>query len=174
LFGADTTTGLTLKRARDLRVGVLEGLLPAPSASVSVEELVKFKDEHAPALSAFRDRVDAALIDLAAAIDDDDARRERARILRDELIREREEIVAAMKARRWPRIAFGAVAGVVAAAPGVVAPFFIGGGVAAAAVAAPGAIPAAYGAVEALRRPNAGAKPLAYAAFAQRAFAART
>ena len=171
IFGTDATTGLTLKRARELRVGVLNDLLPAPSAAVSVDDLVEFKRDHGHELSAFRDRVDGALIDVAA-IEDADAREERTRILRSQLVQEREELAAAMTARRWPAIAFGAVAGVVTAAAAVTAPFFLGGGLAAAAFAAPGLVPSAYSIGEIVRqRPNIANRPIAYAALAQKAFA---
>jgi hypothetical protein len=78
-----------------------------------------------------------------------------------------------MEKRRWAHIVFGSVAGVAAVAAGVAAPIVTGGGAAAAAFAAPGLIPAVYAALkEARTKPDFGGRPLAYAAVAQRHFAA--
>jgi hypothetical protein len=145
--------------------------LPAPSATIPVSELVDFKNDHGGALQAFRDHLDGALIDVAA-IEDPDAREERRRIVRSELVRERDRLAAEMRSRRWPPIVFGAVGGVAAAAAAVTAPFFVGGGVAAAAVTAPGLVAGVYGAIETIRRIEDFAdRPVAYAALTERAFA---
>jgi hypothetical protein len=58
--------GLTLQRARELRLGVLEQLLPAPAAPIAAPELANFKREHGPQLASFRDQVDEELLTAAA------------------------------------------------------------------------------------------------------------
>jgi hypothetical protein len=171
LLGVDTDTGLTLKRARELRLGVLDELLPAPAVPPAPRELAEFKREHGPQLAAFRDRVDEELL-RAALLPEQDAREERASLAARALLRERDDIVKLMGQRRWPRIVFGSVAGVAAAATAVAAPFIVGGGVTAAALAAPGLLPAVYIALgDVKRRPDFGRRPMAYAALADRRFA---
>jgi ABC transporter len=155
LLGVDTDTGLTLKRARELRLGVLDELLPAPAVPPTPRELAEFKREHGPQLAAFRDRVDEELLQ-AALLPEQDAREERANLAARGLLRERDDIVELMGQRRWPRIVFGSVAGVAAAAAAVAAPFLVGGGVAAAALAAPGLLPAVYTAASRTWRWSAG------------------
>jgi hypothetical protein len=170
LVGADSRTGLTLKRARELRLGVLEALLPGPATPVDAKALRKFKDEHGDELAAFRDRVDEELLK-AAGLEEADAQAEQARISAAKLKRERDEIVSLMEKRRWPDIVFGSIASVGVAAAGVAGALVLGGGAAAAAVAAPGLIPAVYAALKDARtRPDLGMRPLAYAALAQREF----
>jgi hypothetical protein len=171
LLGVDTHTGLTLKHARELRLGVLDELLPAPAVPPTPRELAEFKREHGPQLAAFRDRVDEELLQ-AASLPEQDAREEQASLAARGLLRERDDIVKLMGQRRWPRIVFGSVAGVAAATAAVAAPFLVGGGVAAAVLAAPGLLPAVYTALENVkRRPDFGQRPIAYAALADRRFA---
>jgi hypothetical protein len=170
LVGLDTTAGLTLKRARDLRLNVLEALLPGPSDAIEVKALMRFKEEHRDALAAFRDRVDEELLK-AAALAEPDAQREQTAISARTLTRERDDIVKLMQAHRWTNIGFGSVASVVTAAAAVAAPFVVGGGVAASALAAPGLIPSIYAALKDVRtKPEFGGRPMAYAALAQKEF----
>jgi len=170
LLGVDTQTGLTLKRARELRLGVLEDLLPAPAESVTVKELAKFKRDHGRELAAFRDHIDEELMKVAM-LAESDASEEQARIALRRLLRERDEIAEMMERRRWPRILFGSIAGLGVAAAALAAPLVVGGGAAAAAFAAPGLVPAVYAALADVRtRPDFGNRPMAYAALAQRRF----
>ena len=170
LVGLDSTAGLTLKRARELRLGVLEALLPGPAATIEVKALKQFKDDHGDELAAFRDRVDEELMK-AATLAEPDAQREQTAISARTLTRERDEIVKLMQAHRWTNIVFGAVAGVVAAAAAVAAPFVVGGGLAASALAAPGLIPAVYASLKTVEtKPEFGTRPMAYAALAQKEF----
>ena len=170
LTGMDSATGTTLKRARELRLGVLDVLLPGPPPTVSAAELREFKGDHGDQLAAFRDAVDEELMK-AASFSDEDARKEQAGIAARRLVRERDELVKLMEGRRWSGIIFGSVAGLAVAGSAVAAPFVVGGGAGAAAFAAPGLIPAIYGAIKDIRRrPDFGARPIAYAALAKKRF----
>ncbi len=151
--------------ARRFRPSVLEKLLPAPSGTVSVDELVRFKSDHARELVAFRLHVERALLEIGQ-VPEIDAREELAGIVAGQLAAERDELEAAMTRRRWPGIVFGAVAGVL----GAVAPLATGH-------VDPGAVPAIVNAVYSAigtvqQRPATGGRPLAYAALAQARFQA--
>jgi hypothetical protein len=170
LIGIDSAAGLTLKRARELRLGVLEELLPGPAAPIDAKKLKAFKDDHGPELAAFRDCVDEELLK-AAGLGERDAREQQAEISTRKLVRERDKIVELMRKRRWPDLVFGSVAGAGAAAVGLVGGLVLGGPAAAAALAAPGLLPAVYGALKDVRtKPDFGERPVAYAALAQRRF----
>lgn len=168
--GIDSGAGLTLKRAQELRLGVLEELLPGPAAPIGAEALKGFKNDHGPELTAFRDRVDEELLK-AATFEEADARKRQAEISMRKLIQERDEIVDLMHKRRWHDLVFGSVAGVGAVAAGIAGGLVLGGPVAGAAFAAPGLIPAVHSALKDIRtKPDFGKRPLAYAALAQRRF----
>jgi len=171
LLGLDSTAGLTLRRAYELRLSVLEELIPGPATPIDARVLKQFKDDHRPELAAFRDLVDEELLKVAN-FEDADARERQAEISTRRLVTERDKIVELMQRRRWPDIVFGSVAGVAAAAVGIVGGLALGGPIAAAAVAAPGLIPAVYGALKDVQEvtPDFGDRPLAYAALAQRHF----
>ena len=170
LLGADTQTGLTLKQARELRLSVLENLLPAPAEFVPAKELAKFKHDHQDELASFRDCVNEELLRVSA-LPEADAQFAQAEIALRRLLRERTQIVELMERRRWSRIVFGCIAGVVAAGSAVAAPFVVGPGPTAAAFAAPGLVPAVYAALRDLpARPDFASKPMAYAALAQGRF----
>lgn len=169
LLGLDTSVGVTLKRARELRLGILDELLPGPAAPVDAAALRRFKDDHRDELSAFRDLVDGELLK-AAILDDADAREKQAEISTRQLVRERDNLVALMQRRRWPEIVFGSIAGVAAAAAGVAGGLVLGP-VAGAAFAVPGVIPAVFAAVKDVRtKPDFGDRPVAFAALARQHF----
>jgi hypothetical protein len=170
LIGIDAGAGLTLKRARELRLGVLEELLPGPAAPIDVKALKKFKDDHGPELAAFRDSVDQELLK-AANLEELDARERQTEISTRKLLQERDKIAELMRKRRWPDLVFGSIAGVGVVAAGIVGGLALGGPVAGAALAAPGLIPAIYSALKDVQtKPDWGERPLAYAALAQRQF----
>jgi hypothetical protein len=132
--------------------------------------LKAFKDDHGPELAAFRDRVDEELLK-AASFDEADARERQVEISMRKLVQERDEIAELMRKRRWHDLVFGSVASVGAVAAGIAGGLVLGGPVAGAAFAAPGLIPAVYGALKDVRtKPDFGSRPLAYAALAQRHF----
>ena len=153
----------------ELRASVLKALLPAPGRPVPVEELAAFKDDHGDLLVRLRSHLEDRLVDLAL-IDEEWARAAKLSRLEDELREQVDEIRARMDQRRWPKIVFGTLCGLVAAAiPGVGAA--IAGSATAASLAAPGLVSAMYTGIPALRRGEAHMqKPLAYAALAQRQF----
>jgi hypothetical protein len=169
LLGADTRTGGTLRRAREFRSGLLEGLLPAPEPSPPAQELANFKCDHRDELASFRACVNEELL-RAAAFVEADAQEEQVEIALGRLRRERNQIVALMERRRWPRIVFGNIAGVAATTAAVVGPLVVGDA-ATAAFAAPSLIPAAYAALQGgPKAPDLEGKPMAYAALAHRRF----
>ena len=154
------------------RVGLerllVENLLPAPSGSIPAGEIVAFKERHGAAQRAFRDMVLDGAIRLREIQDPAD-RRARARSMVLQMQDQRDELAARMRERRWPRVVFGGVAPLVAAAAGAAT------GVGAAALAAGGASLAssAYTLADmALGGRQHPTGPLAYAAFAQREFGA--
>jgi hypothetical protein len=155
--------GSGLDALRRLRAPVLEELLPAPEGRVDVTELARFKEAHADELRRFRRAVEGALIDVAA-IADPDLQAAKAELVRRELADGVEELRARMSERRWPRIVFGTICGVLAATvPGAQA--LAGGSVVAAGLAVPSAASGLYALLAGGRREPAG--PLAYAALAQ-------
>lgn len=93
----------------DLRIGVLEGILPAPAVGIPVSDLVEFKNRHCDSLSAFRRHIESSLIDIAL-ISNKDLRDEKVRLFRDGLREQIDEIRARMHERHWPPIVLGAVA----------------------------------------------------------------
>jgi hypothetical protein len=87
------------------------------------------------------------------------------------LLRERNQIAERMSERGWPRIVFGSIGGLGAAAAAVASPLIVDGGVATSAFAAPGLLPALYVLFTTVRRDSGlDSKPMAYAAVAQRTF----
>jgi hypothetical protein len=149
-----------------LRISVLEGVLPAPAGEISVYELANFKDRHSDLLPRFRRRIESFLIN-AALISDKNLRDYKVRLFRDELIEGRNEIQARMHERKWPRILFGTVCGLVAAAiPGAEA--IATGNITSAVKALPGIVTAIYSAFSGATNQNEILRsPLAYAALVQ-------
>lgn len=172
LWGADPTTGVTLRTARTVRLSVLDELLPAP-AYLPAAELADFKRAHTAELVAFRDCVNSELL-RSLALHETDARDAEAQISLRSLVRQRDQLASLMERRRWPSITFGSVAGLIAAAGGVAAPFVIGGGAETAAFSAPGLIPAIYGVLRDAKPSTALMdRPMAYAALVQKRFGGR-
>lgn len=93
----------------NLRMGVLESILPTPAEGIPVVELVKFKNNHFDLLSKFRRHVESSLIDIAL-ISDKNLRGEKVHLFKDELKDERDQIQALMHERRWPKPIFGTLA----------------------------------------------------------------
>ena len=166
LFVASADT--PIERAEGLRLGVLEAVLPAPQEAVSVSELAAFKDKHHARLAAFRTTIEEELLQIAQ-VDDDEARLRQKQLSEQRLRGEIEEITAKMNERRWPKIVFGTVCGLlgVGAAAGVA----VATGGAGVALAAPGLIGSAYAAVEGFPARRVPSKPLAYAALARETLA---
>jgi hypothetical protein len=163
-----STLETPVARAEALRLGVLDAILPGPEEPVAVDELVRFKERHADPLKAFRTQIETELLRIAL-IEDDEARTREKKLTEDRLRQEIEEIAAAMRERRWPKILFGTIAGL--AAVGATGAAALGTGGAALAFAAPGVISGAYAAVEGFPRRQTSGSPLAFAASAQKSFA---
>ena len=144
---------------------VLEGLLPAPAGGASPTELARFKEEHGDMLRRFRREIESFAIDATALAPD--LRQRRAELFRDELQEQVSEIGGRMK-RRWPRIIFGTLCGVLAAATPV-AGAVAGGATVAAASGVPGLASAIYAAFGGEKKDWHG-NSVAYAALAQEQF----
>jgi len=89
-----------------LRVGILENVLPAPTGRVSPQELADFKQENIELLRGFRNHVESTLIDIAC-INDRQLRNRKLQLFQDQIENEKAKLLAKMKKRRWPRLAFG-------------------------------------------------------------------
>ena len=94
---------------RDLRMRVIQGILPAPTGGIPVLDLVQFKTQNHDLLHRFRRHIESSLINIART-PDEALRIKEAQMFEEELREQREEILALMRRRRWPKIAFGAVA----------------------------------------------------------------
>jgi hypothetical protein len=148
-----------------LEMTVLEALLPAPAGGVSPEELARFKDKHGEMLRKFRREIETFATD--ATLLAPNLRERRAELFRDELSEQLAEIGARMK-HRWPRIIFGTLCGVLAAATPV-GTAVAGGAALAAASGVPGLAAAVYAAFGGEKDDWRGSS-VAYAALAQEQF----
>jgi len=104
---------------RDLRMRVIQGILPAPTRGITVLDLVKFKTQHHDLLHRFRRHIESSLINITRT-PDEMLRTKEAQMFGEELREQREEILALMRRRRWPQIAFGAVAAAMPLVGGIV------------------------------------------------------
>ena len=153
-----------------LRMSIVEKILPSPSQDIPVKELIEFKQSHSAILSRFRRHIEAFLIDLSP-ITEENKRNERIRLFKVEAMEEMNEIKAKMYEKKWSRIVFGGVCGIIAAAiPGALSiatetPLL-------ATAALPGLVSATYSAFSGRpdRQKEILSKPLAYATFAQEQF----
>jgi hypothetical protein len=162
--GRDEHPSLSL--AGDLRLSVLERVLPGPTESVPVAELVKFRNKHGERLSSFRRTIESEILDLAL-VDDGDIRAAKLRLFHEQLEDDIKGLEASMRARRWPRLVFGALCGVVSAAIPVAASA-VTGALPIAAAGIPSLAAAIYSAREAAgSRKDFLRHPLAYAALAR-------
>jgi len=159
-----------IRLLHELRAGVLESMLPAPAEPVSVAELASFKERYGSQLSSFRRAIEDRLVDLAL-VEEEWARARKLEIYHEELRVQLDELQARMQERRWPKIVFGAVCGLVAAAiPGVRE--VVAGHPVEAGLAAPGLISTMYLGIPKLRENKDFMRsPLAYAALAQQQLA---
>ncbi|MEK6274349.1 MAG: DUF6236 family protein [Actinomycetota bacterium] len=153
-----------ISRAEQLRLGVLEAVLPAPQEVVPISELAAFKEKHGGRLAAFRTRIEEELLQIAL-IEDEETRLRQKSLTEARLRSEVEEISAEMTERRWPKVIFGTVCGLVGVGTAAGAAVVTGG--AGIALAAPGLIGAAYAAVEGFPARKVPSSPLAYAALAR-------
>lgn len=149
-----------------LRITVLEGVLPAPSVGIPVRELADFKDSYSGLLKQFRRHIESSLIEVAL-ITDKNLRDRKLCLLQDELKEKINEIQARMNEKRWPRIVFGTFCGLLAAAiPGAEA--IATGNIISALKVLPGLITAIYSAFSgATNQDEILRSPLAYVALAQ-------
>jgi len=149
-----------------LRMGVIEGILPAPTGGVAVGELATFKSRYVNLLFRLRRRIESSLLEISL-ISDVEVRNERVRILKREMEEEISELRARMNEREWPRIVFGTFCGLLAAAiPGVRG--VVTGDVTSALEALPGLVTAIYSAFSGTTNQRKILdSPLAYAALAQ-------
>lgn len=153
-----------------LRMSVLEDILPGPSQNIPVGELIDFKQTHSDLLGRFRRNIEAFLLDISP-VTQENIRRERIRLFKADSRERIDEIHAKMREKRWPRIVLGGICGILAAAiPGILAlakdtPLL-------ATAAVPGLVSATYAAFSSIpdQQKRMLREPLAYAAFAQERF----
>lgn len=159
-----------LALAAELRMGVLEAVLPGPEDDMSVTALVDFKERHGDLLARFRRHIELHLLDLAV-IPDAQVREAKRRLLTDELTDELAEVQARMRPQ-WPRLVFGTLCNVLGAAIPVGAALATGA-LPVAGAALPGLMNAVYSAQAAVRSSGETQRhPLAYAALARERLAA--
>jgi hypothetical protein len=150
----------------ELRMPVLEAILPGPSRPVDPEELRRFKTEHQTLLADFRVAVDAALVS-AAKEDDPYAQEILLTRAKQELTSAVDDVSLAMRRSGWRSIVLGVLGAAVPVAISAVT-----GNVITLAGALPGLASTAYGAHSAREAHRAAlGKPLAYATLAQARFA---
>lgn len=153
----------------ELRIGVLESILPAPAGGVSVGELADFKARYLTLLSHLRRSVESSLFDISL-VPDIEIRNERLDLFKRNLEEEITELKARMRERKWPHVNFGTVGGLLAAAiPGAEA--IATGDIESALKALPGLATAIYFAFSgATNQSEIMRSPLAYAVLAQKRF----
>ncbi len=153
----------------ELRIAVLDRILPVPAGVISVSELANFKARYINQLSHLRRSVEAALFDISL-IHDDQTRNERATLFKRNLEEEIAELKARMLERKWPQLNLGTICGLLAAAiPG--AETVATGDIVSSLKALPGLVAAIYSAFkETPDQSEIMQSPLAYAALVQRRF----
>lgn len=166
LQAIDVPNPEAVARRSQLRMELLAATLPGPTIPPPVSELVDFKERHTATLQAFRHRLEADAIDLAA-ISDQTLRQARKELLLAEYRQTLEEIKEKMNERGWRRLDFGSFcqlvsAGVTGATASLALDPFSGLG------AFAGVLAFAHGIARAKTTPTAA--PLAYAALASRQF----
>jgi len=163
--------GQAASRLRRLQYSTITQALPVPSRLVDADELASFKDRHGDKLRRLRHHLNGQLADLAT-IDDDFVRDTKTESILQEIQDDVAVLVEQMQKRRWPRIVFVGVGGLIASAAAVGLTVASGGAALAlglgitAGVASMG--PAGYQVVDLIRSPRFDEhSPLAYAALAQ-------
>ena len=178
LAGPAPTTDGTVPRLAELRYAVIDRALPAPQGEVPVDEIVKFKDEHAQELKRCRRYLDKQLAKIASDYDPDGPR-EIWQANMNWAMQEIEEDVAdlkqAMEKRRWPKVTLVGFGGVTAALLGAAATLLTSGSALLLGLAVAGNIlqfgSATHDAVEMMREQRFDRRaPLAYAALAAHRF----
>jgi hypothetical protein len=154
-----------LALAAELRMGVLESVLPGPAEGVPVPDLIRFKERHGELLRGFRRRIEGELIDLAL-VPDAGARDAKLRLVKEDLEEQVAEIGERMRPN-WPALVFGTLCGLVGSSISAGAALASGAAPAAAAGAASlaGAVYSAYSVTRTTK--DFGRDPLAYAALAR-------
>jgi hypothetical protein len=154
-----------MQLAAELRMGVLESVLPGPADSISVSTLVRFKERHGELLGRFRRHIESSLLELAV-IPDADVREAKRSILTADLQDQLAEIQGQMRPK-WTKLVFGTLCSVLGAAIPV-GTAAATGAFPVAAAGLPGLMNAVYSAQTAVRSSGKARKdPLAYAALAQ-------
>ena len=163
-FGGGEPTA-PMQLVAELRMGVLESVLPGPANSISVSTLVRFKERHGELLGRFRRHIESHLLDLAV-IPDAAVREAKRGILTAELQDQLDEIQGRMRPK-WTNLVFGTLCNVLGAAIPVGAAVATGA-LPVAAGGVPGLMNAIYSAQSAVRSSGEVRKdPLAYAALAR-------
>lgn len=94
-------------RLHEIRINVLENILPVPKESISASEIADFK-EHGDLISVFRRNIEKSIINIAKT-EDDYLREREVSIYKDELDEDIHKISKLMKKRNWGRIVIGFV-----------------------------------------------------------------
>lgn len=151
---------------RDLRMRVVQDILPAPTGGIPVLDLMKFKDRYRDLLRQFRSHIESSLIKITKT-PDEDLRAEETRIFKEDLKEQIDKILALMRKRHWPQVTLGTMAAAMPLAKGIVTMDL--------ASALLGLPPLAYAIYSAFsgakeRQEAILSSPLAYAALAQKRY----
>lgn len=133
----------------DLRLQILENVLPAPAHPIPVDDIELFKRKHGNQLSKFRRMIEIEITELADMVDPT-LRKRKLELFKEEVAEELEDIQSKMTGRKWPRIVLGKLIALSGVVPGPV----------------PSLIQAVYNAFGS-HEPTSTGSPLAYAAFAR-------
>jgi hypothetical protein len=147
------------------RAFLLQRVFPRPSGTVHLSDLVNFKSRYETQLRNLRREVERRCVEISA-IDNPQARRERAASIADDLDEEIGQVEEAMRLK-FGRIALGGIVGITSAGAPLLDGVHVGAAVGAGAgvIGAVGQVIAGF---QERRRQNA--RPLAYAALARRRF----
>jgi hypothetical protein len=104
------------KVLENLRIEVLKDILPAPAASVPVNEIARFKERFGDRLGAFRRHIEMEILVLAD-MQDTELRQTRLRLFQEDCEQEILELRARMEESGWPNIVFGKLCALIALVP---------------------------------------------------------
>jgi hypothetical protein len=163
--------GDTLTRLQALRYVAISQALPVPSRPIPPSELASFKGDHCEELQRLRSYLDLRLVALATL--DDEAERDRlVEVILEEIHDDVTSLCEQMSKRKWPRIVFAGIGGIIAPALAIAAPIAAGGNALIIGLSVGSGVAwmgeAAYCAPNILRSPQFNARsPLIYAGLTQ-------
>lgn len=108
----------TDRKLEELRIEVLNDILPAPKQSLTAFEIKHFKDTYFGDLKSFRNSIERELIAIAN-INDLELKKRRINLFKDESNEQIELIIEAMRKSGFGKIGFSKVGSIVSSIPGI-------------------------------------------------------